>query len=119
MDEQLQSVFEVIEPPCGGVNTLRGRLEEHRSYRGWGLGFGLVSVAFAATIALVVLSVQTPTDDSLDLGDNIVAIALGLVEPPVEPVVSTQPDRFAVMRVSVTDDVIFYRTAGLGEPEQP
>ena len=107
--DDLQSVFEVLEPPLGGLNGLRGKLELRRGWR----GFVLVGVAVAALALVATVNTSRAPSESLDLGNDVLAVTLGLVARSTEPVVSTRPDRFAVSRVSVTDDVVFYRGMGL------
>ena len=86
-----RGLFEVLQPPTGGLTRLRSRIRrtERRRVRTWRLA--------GATAGLA--------------GSDLLAIRLGLSDAPTEPV-SIPPDRrheFAVRRVPTTDErVVFY-----------
>lgn len=106
-------LFDLLEPPAGGLAGLRERIGRHRRrrVRAWRL---TAATAGAAVILLAVL--LSPAFDRgrapvLDPGSDLLAVRLGLAEPPAETVTVPPAYRrdFAVRRVPTTDDrVAFY-----------
>ena len=118
----LQQMFERVDPPSGGLATLRARLDAEerrtRSARWWLAG---AAVAAIATVAVLfgpglVTSSQVATFASLpgarEMGPALIAV--GLAPPASEPVSvpSSARNATAVQRVPLaTDDVVFYWVA--------
>ena len=105
--------FQVLDPPAGGLAALRNRIRRDERRRARRLRLATVTAGMAV-IALVVVSGFWMSRDrgrTLDPGSDLVAIRLGLSEPPSEPVTVPPAYRrdFAVQRVPTTDDrVVFY-----------
>ena len=106
-------IFQVLEPPAGGLAALRSRIRRDQRRRAWTLRLA-TATAGMAVIAVVVVSgfwVSRDPGPTLDPGSDLMAIRLGLSEPPSEPVTVPPAYRhdFAVQRVPTTDDrVVFY-----------
>jgi len=126
-DDETDRLFPVLDPPPGGLTRLRARIRQDRRRRtaSWGL------VTAAAGIAALVLAVLvlTPAPRKIralpGLESDLLAIQLGIVDPPREPV-SVRPDlrnEFAVRRIPTTDErVVFYlvgsRSGGPASPPE-
>ncbi len=120
MRDPVQQVFEVLEPPAGGLAELRLRIAAERTpRRAW---FGGLALAAAAAVALVVA--RPPTQEpggELDPGllRSEPTLAILLSEPQVEPVIVRpgQAGRLALRRVELPDaQVVYYRVAGANAP---
>ncbi|NOY26898.1 MAG: hypothetical protein GXP62_13585 [Oligoflexia bacterium] len=103
----LDRVFENLEPAPGGWIRLRARIgaAPPRRFSPW----VLVPLA-AAAVALLVA--RTPSPPLAPLGSDSAVMAL-LGQDLSAPVVSAAPDRVAVQRVSVDDQVVFFRVGAL------
>jgi hypothetical protein len=108
-----EGLFEVLEPPPGGLASLRERIRQRarRRSRARRAAAGVAAVAVLAFAALLLHG--PPREESLPpgFGSSLWAIGLGLADPPSDPV-SVPPDardHQAVLRVPTTDDrVVFY-----------
>jgi len=104
-------LFRVLDPPPGGLADLRRRIAARESRRAWGFNLATAAVGLAIVIVGIVVSVPLTGPTNL-LGDDLVAIQLGLIEPPSEPVSIRAANRgeFAVERVPTSDErVVMYR----------
>lgn len=107
------SLLETLDPPAGGLAKLRRRLDRRNRRR-------VVvqrSLAFAGAAAVVVvLAVAIPLVGSssrapLPIGDELVAMQLGIVASPTEAasVPTAERTKTALLRVPTDDDrVVLY-----------
>jgi hypothetical protein len=110
------ALFEVLEPPPGGLARLRARIEAHeRSMRRTGLLFGAAGLA-AALLLITVLLLAPPAHRALLHGaeGDLLAIRLGLAAAPEEPVTIPPALRgsYAASRVPTSDDRVTYYRIG-------
>ncbi len=120
MSDPLHDVFEILQPPPGGLAELQRRVQGERTPRRAWLG-GLALVAAAAAV-LVVASPRTP-EPALELADQLAcadpALA-GVLCAGGEPGAVVSPsgaDRLALALVpNANDRVLIYRVAGAGAP---
>ncbi len=106
-------LFEVLEPPPGGLTRLRARIgrERRRRVRRWSLAMAAAALALAAlTAPLLPRGDAGPWAPGAPDVDAL-ALQVGLGEPPAETV-SIRPDlrrRYAVREVPTTDErVVFF-----------
>src|SRR5262245_35509806 len=119
-DHDTEGLFPTLDPPPGGLTRLRTRIREdrRRRARSWGLATaGIAAVAFAVLV-LVPPRPVAPLQALPGLESDLLAIQLGIVDPPSEPV-SIRPDlrgEFAVRRIPTTDRrVVFYLVGSRSE----
>ncbi|UCF68206.1 MAG: hypothetical protein JSV80_02575 [Acidobacteriota bacterium] len=104
-----------LEPPPGGLTALRERLARRESRR----AVARFSYSAAAVVVLALVSSLlwfAPTRDAspLAIGDDLIAIRLGLLDAPSE-LVSVAPDRRhkqALQRVATRDERVALYLAG-------
>ena len=106
-------MFEVLDPPPGGATRLRARIRTDRQLRirNKVLATAATCVIILGLAALIVLPNGGEVLMLPGLESDLVAIQLGMVEQPIEPV-SIRPDRrheYAVRQIPTSDDkVVFY-----------
>lgn len=107
--------FEPLDPPAGGLAALRSRIEREsvrppHPLRSWAWAAATVAAVSLACVLLLWHGTSRPL--AIAGGDDLLAIRLGLVDSPSEPV-TVAPDqrsRVALQRVPLpTDEVVFYR----------
>lgn len=107
-------MFEILEPPAGGLTRLRARIRQDqvRRVRNSRLTVAGAGMAVVAVVALAAGLFPGPAPVLLPgLESDLLAIQAGMVEPPAEPVSIPPALRrdFAVQRIPTSDDkVIFY-----------
>ncbi len=114
-DRDSNLLFEMLEPPPGGVQRLGVRIARDRRRRARNRRFAIAGVGMAALAALVLMigshARKSPSIILPGVESDLLAIRAGLVEPPTE-VVSIPPAlrrEFAVQRIPTSDDrVVFY-----------
>jgi hypothetical protein len=110
-DHETDRLFPILDPPPGGLTRLRARIREdrRRRRRSWALATAGIAVLAFAILVLVPLHTETRLPPWFE--SDLLAIQLGIVDPPSEPV-SIRPDlrhEFAVQRIPTTDErVVFY-----------
>ena len=96
----MRDLFPELDPPPGGLNRLRTRLERNRRRR-W---------MAAAVLALVLAFLLFPRSEAID-DPNLAAFGL---YQPTAPVEALPGSRTATERVDVSDaNTVFYRVASL------
>jgi hypothetical protein len=122
---ELEDLFVDLEPPSGGLQRLRRRLDaepvEAPRRRRWRISW--VTAAAAAAVVVVWLAVAPAI-----LGGPTLMVAaeealpglvhLGLADPPSEPVTVPEEERsrVAIERVTTaTDAVVYYRVVTLDD----
>lgn len=107
-------LFRTLDPPPGGLADLRRRITGRRRRRAWTMRVATATagVAIAALAVWLALPAGNGAEHGIEFGDDLLAVRLGLAEPPSEPV-SVRPGQrgtYAVERVPTTDDrVVMYR----------
>ena len=98
----MRDLFPDLDPPAGGLASLRTRLESDRRRRiGW-------AVAASAVVA-VLLFLASPRPQPIPNDPGLAAFGLYQPTAPVEP-----SGRTAAHQVAVTDaNTVFYRVASL------
>jgi len=124
-DHETDRLLPVLDPPPGGLTRLRARIRQdrRRRARAWGLATAVTGIAALLLAVLVSIPASTEIRALPGLESDLLAIQLGLVDPPLEPV-SVRPDlrdEFAVRRIPTTDArVVFYLVgARSGDPAPP
>lgn len=101
-----EAVFEVVEPPPGGLTRLRARLDEARTSRPWWLA--VPAVATAALVVFLVVGRSAPAPLALDAWSSA---ALGVTRPA--PDVALLDASEPVVQVSAaSSDVAVYFVVG-------
>lgn len=105
-----------LDPPGGGLSELRRRIVRHERRRAARRAVLASAAAFVvlagAALAVPRLGAPPPVPDAL--AGRLVAMRVGLVEPPDAPV-SVRPDRrgdTAVRRVATGDERVAYYLVG-------
>jgi len=116
-------LFELLEPPPGGLTRLRSRIRraEHRRARSWQLASATAGLAVIVVAVLLIPTFNRSNGQPLDIGSDLLAIRAGLVDPPAEPVtiVAEHRGRFAVQRIPTTDDRVVLYMVGSRLTERP
>ena len=113
-DRDPNLLFEMLEPPAGGLTRLRARIrrDQVRRVRAFRFAITAAGIAVMVTVALVAGLFPGAAPVLLPgLESDLLAIQAGLVEPPAEPVSIPPALRrdFAVRRIPTSNDkVIFY-----------
>jgi hypothetical protein len=113
MNQRDERIFEVLEPPAGGLDRLRARLGHDRRRRtafriAWAGAASLVLAA--ATVLMLTLPAGSPEEF------RDARVHLGLLPRPSESVTIPVGSRHrtAALRVPLPDDrVVFYRVSTL------
>jgi hypothetical protein len=122
-EREREGLFELLDPPPGGLTRLRAglRAERRRRTRNRTLA-GALATAAAAAILLVLLvpggGARTPLPG---LESDLLAVRLGLAEAP-EEVVSVRPDlrrEYAVRQVPTSDERVVFYLVGSRETPAP
>jgi hypothetical protein len=120
MNERREKLFDVLEPPPGGLTGLRGRIERDRRRR---VTSRRVQLLAAATLvaALAGWSLLAPGggEEPLPPQFDFARMSLGQLPWPSETLTLAEDERgeIAVRRVSLpTDEVVFYLIASV-EPD--
>ncbi len=120
MSDPLHDVFEILEPPPGGLRELRRRVHGERVPR-WTLFGGAALAAAAASLLLVV------TPPAHEPGADLAA-AMACSDPALASVLCGQRDTLVAVapghhdRLAITpvptssDSVLFYRVAATNAP---
>ena len=110
-DHETDRLFPILDPPPGGLTRLRARIREDRRRRRRSWGLATAGIAALVLAVLVLMPARTEIRGLPGLESDLLAIQLGIVDPPREPV-SIRPDlrgEFAVRRIPTTDErVVFY-----------
>lgn len=118
---ELPDVFEMLEPPPGGLAGLRAKLERERTRRARRRQLGAVlGLAAAALIAFALASGDRRGAEGgalasrwIESGDPAL-VQLGLASAPRDAVRSADEASLGLHRVSApADDVLYYRAAAL------
>ena len=105
--------FETLDPPPGGLAGLRSRIrrERRKQVRSRALAAAAASIVVAGLAVLPFLSVGEPPAPLPGLKSDLLAVQLGLVDPP-EETVSIRPDlrrQYAVLEIPTENEqVVFY-----------
>jgi hypothetical protein len=110
VNEELRDVLPLLEPPPGGLERLRRRLDaDARARARWRAG--AVGVALAASVVIGVLWPRH-VESSFVASDFVLIAARGGLLGDV--VTSVEPGRLAVERVPIEGDaVVYYRLDGV------
>lgn len=120
MTDQTRRLFEELEPPPGGLASLRARIEtDHRRQRRLRVVMATAVTIVGLVVGVFYLQPPTPTATMGAPTIDLIAgaqndpglIALGLAPLPSETVTVRSPDgrRAATQHVPTTnDDVVFY-----------
>ena len=116
-------LFEVLEPPPGGLTRLRSRIRraERQRVRTWQLASATAGVAGIVVAVLLIPTFIGSQTRPLDLGSDLMAIRFGLADPPTEPVTIVPEHRhqYAVQRIPTTDDRVVFYLVGSRRSESP
>ncbi len=120
MSDPLHDVFEILEPPPGGLHELRRRIRGERTPRRAWVG-GLALAAAAALVLLVALprapDLGGELAASMACDDPALAALLCDQHAPGVAVAPGHQDRLALAPVSTVDDrVLIYRVASSSAP---
>lgn len=119
-ESEQDRLFELLDPPPGGLIRLRAGVgaERRRRFRNRSLAAGLATAA-AALLALFLVPGTAPPTPLPGLESDLLAVKLGLAEAPTE-VVSIRPDlrrEYAVRQVPTSDErVVFYMVGSRQSP---
>jgi hypothetical protein len=114
-DMDTRRMFEVLDPPRGGVTRLRARIRTDRQLRIRNRVLATVAagVIVLGLIALIVLPNGGTALTLPGFESDLLAIQLGLIDPPTETV-SIRPDlhhEYAVQQIPTADErIVFYMT---------
>ena len=104
-------LFETLDPPPGGLAGLRSRIRRERRKQVRNRTLAAAAIVVAGLAVLPFLSVGEPTAPSPGLKSDLLAVQLGLVDPP-EEIVSIRPDlrrQYAVQEIPTENEqVVFY-----------
>jgi hypothetical protein len=106
-------LFETLDPPPGGLTRLRTRIrkERRRRVRNRSLVTAAAAVVLVGLVALFFVPTGGDARSLPGMESDLLAIRLGMVDPPTETV-SIRPDLrhdYAVLEVPTEDDrVVFY-----------
>ena len=120
----MRTPFERLDPPEGGLERLRSRLEGHdadsnvRPLLLRPLPMTITAVIFSAVLAAILLPPGTPQRSGTinqDFQAHPAWISLGFDSPPAETVTIAEDDRdrLAVAKVYETDEVVIYQVGRL------
>jgi hypothetical protein len=120
MSDPLHDVFEILEPPPGGLRELRHRIRAERTpRRAW---FGGLAVAAAAAAVLLVTVPRGP-DPGSELADRLACddpVLAGLLCDQHDPMVAVSAEhqaRLALVPVASSNErVLIFRVASAGAP---
>lgn len=121
-DPDQERLFELLDPPPGGLARLRAglRADRGRRVRNRSLAAAVATAAAAALLAVFLAPDEGAPSRLPGLESDLLAVKLGLAEPPAE-VVSIRPDQrreYAVRRIPTSDErVVFYVVGSRREPE--
>jgi len=124
MNDSRDLLLEPLEPPPGGLDGLRRRIErrERRRTALRSAAPALAVVAVAGCAAFFAWLGSPPRPGPVPVLDELGSIALGVAAPPLEPVTvpAARRNDTAVLRLPTRDDrVVLYLVASSRPPEEP